>query len=143
MNVRWILILATLLTSAALAGAQEKPIAPKEVIKLFNGKDLTGLTTWLKDTKRDDPRKVFTVKDGILQLSGPRDIAYSDIAAHLARSLGADPALVEPVSAYSAGLPPGSTAQHTTLDSSALRERFGIRVPDPWTVIDELLETCR
>jgi dTDP-4-dehydrorhamnose reductase len=80
---------------------------------------------------------------GIFQLSGPRDVAYSEVAAHLARSLGADPALVDPVSAYSAGVPPGSTAQHTTLDSSALRERFGIAVPDAWEVIDELLETCR
>lgn len=80
---------------------------------------------------------------GIFQLTGPRDVAYSEIAAYLARLLGADPALVDPVSAYSAGLPPGSTAQHTTLDSSALRERFGIAVPDPWAVIDELVETCR
>jgi dTDP-4-dehydrorhamnose reductase len=80
---------------------------------------------------------------GIFQLTGPRDVAYSEIAAYLARSLGADPALVEPVSAYSAGLPPGSTAQHTTLDSSALRERFGIAVPDPWEVIEQLIETCR
>ncbi len=80
---------------------------------------------------------------GIFQLSGPRDVAYSGVALRLAHSLGADPALVDPVSAYSAGLPPGSTAQHTTLDSSALRERFGIAVPDAWAVIDELLETCR
>jgi len=80
---------------------------------------------------------------GIFQLTGPRDIAYSDVAAHLARQMGADPALVDPVSAYSVGLPPGSTAQHTTLDSSALRERFGIAVPDAWTVIDDLMETCR
>jgi dTDP-4-dehydrorhamnose reductase len=80
---------------------------------------------------------------GIFQLSGPRDVAYGEVAAHLAHSLGADPALVEPVSAYSAGLPPGSTAQHTTLDSSALRERFGIAVPDAWGVIDELMATCR
>jgi len=80
---------------------------------------------------------------GIFQLSGPRDVAYSHVALHLARRLGADPALVDPVSAYSAGLPPGSTAQHTTLDSSALRERFGIAVPDAWAVIDELVETCR
>ena len=79
----------------------------------------------------------------IFQLTGPRDIAYSDVAARLARGLGADPGLVEPVSAYSAGLPPGSTARHTTLDSSALRERFGIAVPDAWAVIDELAETCR
>jgi dTDP-4-dehydrorhamnose reductase len=80
---------------------------------------------------------------GIYQLSGPRDVAYSEVAAHLAHRLGADPALVDPVSAYSAGLPPGSTAPHTTLDTSAVRDRFGIAVPDAWTVIDELMETCR
>lgn len=39
-------------------------------ISLFNGKDLSGLTTWLKDSKREDPKKVFTVKDGVLHLSG-------------------------------------------------------------------------
>ncbi len=80
---------------------------------------------------------------GIFQLTGPRDISYSEIATHMARLLRADPALVAPVSAYSAGLPPGSTARHTTLDSSALRERFGIVAPDPWEVIDRLVETCR
>jgi dTDP-4-dehydrorhamnose reductase len=80
---------------------------------------------------------------GIFQLTGPRDIAYAEIGNHLARRLGADPALVERVSAYSAGLPQGSTAQHTTLDSSALRERFGIAVPDALEVIDELAESCR
>jgi len=43
---------------------------PTEVIPLFNGKNLTGLYTWLKDTKRDDPRKVFSVRDGMLHISG-------------------------------------------------------------------------
>ena len=80
---------------------------------------------------------------GIFQLTGPRDIAYSEVAMHLARSVGADPALVEAVSAYSAGLPPGSTAANTTLDSTALRQRLGIAVPDAIKVIDELIESCR
>ena len=80
---------------------------------------------------------------GIFQLTGPRDIAYSEVALHLARHVGADPALVEAVSAYSAGLPPGSTAANTTLDSTALRERFGIAVPDAIEVIDALIESCR
>ena len=39
-------------------------------IKLFNGKDLTGLRTWLRDTKHDDPRRVFAVQDGMLHISG-------------------------------------------------------------------------
>jgi dTDP-4-dehydrorhamnose reductase len=79
---------------------------------------------------------------GVFQLTGPRDIAYSEVALHLARRACADLALVKAVSAYSAGLPAGSTAPHTTLDSSALRERFGITAPDAIEVIDELIETC-
>jgi hypothetical protein len=40
-------------------------------------------------------------------------------------------------------MPAGSTARNTTLDSSALRERFGIAVPDACEVIDALIQTCR
>jgi len=78
---------------------------------------------------------------GIVQLTGPRDVSYADAAVYLARKFGADTALVAPVSAYSAGLPVGSTARHTTLDSRALRERFGITVPDAWRVIDDIADT--
>jgi hypothetical protein len=46
------------------------PVSPKGVVRLFNGKDLSGLTTWLKDTKHDDPRRVFRVNDGLLQITG-------------------------------------------------------------------------
>ena len=46
-------------------------ISPRDgVIKLFNGKDLTGFYPWLQDTKYDDPKKVFTLKDGVLRISG-------------------------------------------------------------------------
>lgn len=47
-----------------------EPITPTTVIKLFNGQDLTGWYTWLQDTKYEDPRKVFTVHDGLLHISG-------------------------------------------------------------------------
>src|SRR6516164_3348697 len=73
MIARWILMVAALLGCWALGAAQDshdKPIAPKEVVKLFNGKNLAGLTTWLKDTKREDPRKVFRAKDGMIHVSG-------------------------------------------------------------------------
>lgn len=80
---------------------------------------------------------------GTLQLTGPRDVDYGAVARYLARRIEADPQLVETVSAYSAGLPIGSTARNTTLDSSALAERFDIVVPDVWLVVDELIETCR
>jgi hypothetical protein len=46
-------------------------ISPKDqVIQLFNGKDLHGLYGWLKNTKFEDPHRVFTVKGGLLRISG-------------------------------------------------------------------------
>lgn len=49
---------------------RDKAIRPTEVIALFNGRDLSGFYTWLNDTKYEDPRKVFTVTDGMLHISG-------------------------------------------------------------------------
>lgn len=43
---------------------------PDKKAALFNGKDLSGLTTWLKGSGRDDPKKVFSVRDGVLHVSG-------------------------------------------------------------------------
>jgi hypothetical protein len=47
-----------------------QPVYPQGVIVLFNGRNLSGLSTWLKDTGREDPRQVFSVKDGMLRISG-------------------------------------------------------------------------
>jgi len=60
------------ITGFAIAGAAEPdaPIVPRKVIKLFNGRDLSGWTTWLVDTKREDPRGVYSVRDGMLRISG-------------------------------------------------------------------------
>src|SRR4249919_1884517 len=50
---------------------QSEAISPKDgVIKVFDGKTLGDTYTWLKDTKREDPRKVFTVSDGMIHISG-------------------------------------------------------------------------
>ena len=50
------------------------PISPNDkVIPLFNGKDLAGLYGWLKDTRYEDPRKVFMVSDGMIKISGEVD----------------------------------------------------------------------
>jgi hypothetical protein len=54
----------------AAPGIAVEPTVPDKVEQLFNGKDLTGFTTWLKDAKRDDPRKVFTAHDGLIHFSG-------------------------------------------------------------------------
>jgi hypothetical protein len=53
-----------------VALAADEPAAPKEITPLFNGKDLGGLTTWLKATKREDPKKVFRLTDGMIHITG-------------------------------------------------------------------------
>lgn len=53
-----------LLSARAWAGGKEK-----EFVDLFNGKDLAGWKTTLKDAKAD-PAKTFEVKDGEIQVSG-------------------------------------------------------------------------
>lgn len=50
---------------------EKKTSQKKKSIQLFNGKDLEGWYTFLKDRGRDtDPKKVFTVEKGILHISG-------------------------------------------------------------------------
>lgn len=41
-----------------------------EVLHLFNGNDLSGWTTWLVDTRQEDPRGVFSVANGMIRISG-------------------------------------------------------------------------
>ncbi len=50
--------------------ARQEAIAPREKISLFNGKDLDGWYTWLKDSRYADPKKVFSVQDGMIRISG-------------------------------------------------------------------------
>ncbi|MBN2311415.1 MAG: DUF1080 domain-containing protein, partial [Candidatus Hydrogenedentes bacterium] len=53
------------------APAQSEPIRPEAPIQLFNGTDLGGFYTFIRDRGRDtDPKGVFTVKDGELRISG-------------------------------------------------------------------------
>lgn len=69
----WVVLLAWWIVGCVSvnARAQNAAIKPEQVIKLYNGKDLSGLKTWLKDTKHADPRHVFQVNpDGILHISG-------------------------------------------------------------------------
>jgi dTDP-4-dehydrorhamnose reductase len=80
---------------------------------------------------------------GVFQLTGPQDVSYADVARWLAGRLGADPSLVAPVGAIEAGMPPGSAPRHTTLDSRAMQDQFGIVAPGPWHVLDVVVEACR
>ena len=60
-SVPLFLLAPAVLVSAALflpapAALADEPVTPEKPIKLFNGKDLTGFTTWLKATGRNDPQ---------------------------------------------------------------------------------------
>ncbi len=65
-------VASVMLVGPVSAGAAERnePIAPEKVISLFNGRDLSGWSTWLVDAKRRDPRGVYSVQDGAIRLSG-------------------------------------------------------------------------
>lgn len=39
-------------------------------IKLFNGKNLDGFYTWIRESNYADPKRIFTVKDGMIHISG-------------------------------------------------------------------------
>ena len=61
---------ASRLATADETQETDAAIRPTQVIELFNGRDLTGFTTWLRDTKHEDPRGVFSVADGMIRISG-------------------------------------------------------------------------
>lgn len=51
-----------------VAAADE--VVPSNTIRLFNGTNLDGFYTWLVDSQRADPRRVFTVINGMIRISG-------------------------------------------------------------------------
>lgn len=64
-------ITANVFSNLAAAPAEEPAaIRPAEVIKFIQGDKYEGLYTWLEHNKYEDPDKVFTVKDGVLHLTG-------------------------------------------------------------------------
>ncbi len=66
---RYVVCLLFVICGACGAQAVE-PRRPTQVTKLFNGRDLDGLKTWLKDTQHADHRRVFRVTEGLLHITG-------------------------------------------------------------------------
>lgn len=55
----------------SVAPSRESAIRPTDgPIKLFNGRDLNGFYTWIRGSEYEDPKKVFTVQDGMIHISG-------------------------------------------------------------------------
>lgn len=53
-----------------VSAEEREPVTPKEVIRPLLAADGAGLYTWLKESGRKDPGKVFIVSDGVLHISG-------------------------------------------------------------------------
>jgi len=68
------LLLVAMIAGPAAACAEQSSnhaVAPRrEPIPLFNGRNLDGWTTWLVDSRRKDPRGVYSVVDGMIRISG-------------------------------------------------------------------------
>jgi 3-keto-disaccharide hydrolase len=76
MIIRLIALMLLGLSSVVLADdtpskPEERIITPTDgPIPLFDGKTLGNCYTWLKDTRREDPRRVFRVTDRLLHITG-------------------------------------------------------------------------
>lgn len=76
MNHRLLLTVVWMLSSIGVALGGEI-IKPEKPIVLFNGKDLSNFYTWIVDSHREDPDRVFSVVDQVdgapaLRVSGER-----------------------------------------------------------------------
>jgi hypothetical protein len=57
--------------SRALGIEPPPPIEPRgKVIRPFNGRDLTGFTTWLREADRNETEMNYSVVDGMIHISG-------------------------------------------------------------------------
>jgi dTDP-4-dehydrorhamnose reductase len=73
---------------------------------------------------------------GIIQASAKSDITYEQAARNLARRLGCDEQLIEPVSCVQRGI--AYSPANTTLDTSGLAA-LGLEAPQVLSVLDELV----
>jgi dTDP-4-dehydrorhamnose reductase len=73
---------------------------------------------------------------GITQVSGQVDVTYADAAGFGARLTESDQQLVQPVSYRSAGIEPQDVPEHTTLDTTRLRDELCLEPPLVWTTIE-------
>ena len=60
-----------LLTTCLVVSAKSsEPVSPTKTIELFKAKDLSVFTTWLEGIGGKDEKGVFSIKDGVLWVSG-------------------------------------------------------------------------
>ena len=63
--VLWCAALPGLAADPASTSGDTEVIVPREMIRLFSGRDLSSFYTWLVDSHREDPHRVFSVVDQV------------------------------------------------------------------------------
>lgn len=53
-----------------LRAEEPAAVAPEKASALFNGRDLVGWYPWMKGAGKADPAKAFTVREGVIRVSG-------------------------------------------------------------------------
>ncbi len=66
----FVLVFVVLSHYEAKTHAETLAPASDQVVRPFNGNDLSGLTTWLKGSGMADPDRVYSVVEGTMRLSG-------------------------------------------------------------------------
>jgi dTDP-4-dehydrorhamnose reductase len=97
----------------------------------------------LQPVSRFVPSAIKAGASGVFQLTGSRDLSYLEIGRHIASELGLDRSLVGESTTVEAGLPTGSGRMHTTLDSSRLRDEYGVAPPDVLAVVNSVIASKR
>lgn len=66
------LVVGVVVTPVSVRSADDTATAvvPRRTLRLFDGRTLNGWHTWLIDSKRKDPRRVFSVTNGQIRISG-------------------------------------------------------------------------
>jgi len=63
-------LLAASVVAPMMAADAGEPIRPSKTLKLFNGRNLDGWYTWLRENRYQDPKGVFSVANGSIRISG-------------------------------------------------------------------------
>jgi hypothetical protein len=58
------------LNARELLAQDAEVVEPRATIRPLTAMDKSGVYTWLKESGREDPKQVFSVKDGVLHISG-------------------------------------------------------------------------
>lgn len=79
---------------------------------------------------------------GFWHISAREDVTYEQVARYLARRTGVSQSLIEPIKVAQSGLAFETIPEHTTLDTSRLREELDLKLPSVWETLDEIVKVA-